>query len=284
MRGLRGPGVAQVGEDRSFGAPIYQRTQHAHSVRSAASAGIVLRVGEHEGLAGAVALGPRIGDRFAGLPDLPRESSLFRIHQRKQAIRRFVRRVLRRRIRDDGRSAFRDVRRRESKGEGRAHDFTTLRIGHRAIKALRRLDQRALPGQRHQEIGAPHRLEQRPLARQPVQHHRGSRTRFRQIDMRIGPAYHQRGSMLHHALGNVGVEIETDDDRQIRPHAFAQALQQLAFAVLLMLRHHRAVKIEIEAVDLAQRADPLQQLADDLLIGVDLNLRRRRSGAPQGRQ
>ena len=98
-------------------------------------------------------------------------------------------------------------------------------------------------------------------------------TGFRQIDMRIGAADHQHRRMLDHALGDIGVKIEADDDWQVRPDLFAQALQQFALAVLVILRHHRAVQIEIDAVDLAQRANPLQQLADDPLERVCLYFR-----------
>src|SRR5688572_11463296 len=102
--------------------------------------------------------------------------------------------------------------------------------------------------------------------------------------MRIGPAHHQRRCVLHHALGAVGVQIEADDHRQVRPDLLAQPFQQFALAVLMLLRHHRAVEVEVDAVDLAERSDALEQLPDDLLVGVGLDLRRWRSGAPQRRQ
>ena len=47
--------------------------------------------------------------------------------------------------------------------------------------------------------------------------------------MRIGPAHHQRRRVLHHALGDVGVEIEADDHRQVATDLPAQPFQQLLF-------------------------------------------------------
>ena len=52
MRGCGGFGVAQQGEQRAVGVGIDQRGKQPGGVRAAASARIVLRVGQNDGLVG----------------------------------------------------------------------------------------------------------------------------------------------------------------------------------------------------------------------------------------
>ena len=48
---------------------------------------------------------------------------------------------------------------------------------------------------------------------------------------------------------HVGVQVEARDDRHLRPDDAAHARENLAFAVVEMLGHHRAVQVEVDAVD-----------------------------------
>ena len=55
--------------------------------------------------------------------------------------------------------------------------------------------------------------------------------------------------MLDHRARDVGVQVEARDDRHARPDHLAHAREQLAFAVVEMLGDHRAVQVEVHAVD-----------------------------------
>ena len=55
----------------------------------------------------------------------------------------------------------------------------------------------------------------------------------------------------------------------------AHAREQLAFAVVQMLGDHRAVQVEIDAVDGPEPGEAREHLADDALVRIARNVRRR---------
>ena len=79
------------------------------------------------------------------------------------------------------------------------------------------------------------------------------------VHMRVGAVGHQRVSLAQHALGHVGVQVQADDDRQVRPNDRAQPGQQLALAVCGLFGHCGAVQVEVD------RIEPTGQCRDDIL-------------------
>ena len=169
-----------------------------------------------------------------------------------------------------------DVGRREAAGEGQAGDAAALQPRDLAVEAAGRLDQGAAAGQGDQEgklaVGLVPRPPPRPGVHEPMQQPQGACAGLRHVDVRIGAIDHQAVGQLHHLRGDVGVQVQADDDRQVRAQAVAQAAQQLALAVLVRLADHRAVQVEVEAVEAAQGVEVGEDLADDPLVGVDRHL------------
>ena len=107
-----------------------------------------------------------------------------------------------------------------------------------------------------------------PCAQDALEQRRGALARHRHIDMGIGPIGRERRRQLDHRRGDIGVEIEAGDDRQIRSHQTPQTPQQLALAIGQMGRDHGAMEVEIERIDGTGGGEALQQLAGDALIGL----------------
>ena len=57
------------------------------------------------------------------------------------------------------------------------------------------------------------------------------------------------------------VRIELDADHAVRPGERAHALEEIAFAIVIAVRHHRAMQVEHRAVDRERRL----QLAEDFI-------------------
>ena len=87
------------------------------------------------------------------------------------------------------------------------------------------------------------------LGDEPQQQLRGTAAGGRHIDMRVGAVADHRTGVPHHLRGQVGVVVEAGDDRQLLPDLRPDAAQQLALAVFVVLGHHRAVQVQIDAVD-----------------------------------
>lgn len=66
--------------------------------------------------------------------------------------------------------------------------------------------------------------------------------------MRIGAEGDERVSHRHHERRDIAVQVEADDERNVRPDRSAHPPQQFAFAVIMVLRDHGAVQVEIDAV------------------------------------
>ena len=61
--------------------------------------------------------------------------------------------------------------------------------------------------------------------------------------------------MLDHRARDIGVQVEAGDDRRAQSDDVAHAREQLAFAVVQVLGNHRAMQIEVHAVDRARRSE-----------------------------
>ncbi|MGY4596467.1 hypothetical protein ACVWXL_004213 [Bradyrhizobium sp. GM22.5] len=99
------------------------------------------------------------------------------------------------------------------------------------------------------------------------------------VDMGIGAVGDQRVRMLNHFGGDVGVEIEAGDQRNVLADDAAHARENLAFAVVEMFRDHRAVQIEIDGVDRAGGCNAIDHDLHDALEGVLGDMRRRARAA-----
>ena len=84
------------------------------------------------------------------------------------------------------------------------------------------------------------------------------------VDVGIGAVAGDDAGALDHGVGHLGVEVERHRDRHVRRDP-ADAIQKLAFAVVVVLGHHRAVQREQHGVA------ALLDLVDDgrrhLLVG-----------------
>jgi hypothetical protein len=76
------------------------------------------------------------------------------------------------------------------------------------------------------------------------------------VEMRVGAVADERIDRLHHAVGDVGVEVERRDDRHVRPDDLAHHREEGAFRVVVLGRHRRTVGADIDRVERQRRAQP----------------------------
>ncbi len=76
--------------------------------------------------------------------------------------------------------------------------------------------------------------------------------------MRIGSEYAKSRGMADHALCDVGMKIQTDNDRQGSARQFANPGEQFALAILMRFGHHRSVQVKVNPVESAGLFDPVQ--------------------------
>jgi hypothetical protein len=102
--------------------------------------------------------------------------------------------------------------------------------------------------------------------------------------MRIGTIADQTVAVVDHQRSGIGMQIETDHDRHIRAERGTDAVDQLTFAVLVMLRHHRPVQIQIDRIERLTLVQPAQDDLGHVLERLDGDVGRRHAGAPGDRQ
>ena len=73
---------------------------------------------------------------------------------------------------------------------------------------------------------------------------------------------------FHHGRGQVAVRIQLRADHRVRADDLARAAQQIAFAIVVAVGHHRAVQAEQRHVHGAGVAQVLQQFVAQRFIGV----------------
>ncbi len=88
------------------------------------------------------------------------------------------------------------------------------------------------------------------------------------VDMRIGVVPDDHRGEVHQVPGGVGVEVERDGDRHVRPRDLADAAEDLVIGVGVILRDHRAMQVEHDTVGRQGVADAARQLPDESLEGL----------------
>ena len=86
------------------------------------------------------------------------------------------------------------------------------------------------------------------LVQDPKQKLRGSHAGVAHIDMGVGVVGSQSIDVSQHPFGDDPVQVDGDDDRQIRPGQPANPLEERAFGINLARRRHRAVQREQDAI------------------------------------
>ena len=93
--------------------------------------------------------------------------------------------------------------------------------------------------------------------KQPAEYRVTPGTGLGHINVRVGPEYAKGGGVGHHALGHVGMKIQTDDDRQGIPGKVTNAPEQFPFTIFVGFRDHCTVQIKIDPVQRPRLADAL---------------------------
>jgi hypothetical protein len=121
------------------------------------------------------------------------------------------------------------------------------------VKTPAGLDERRLRRQPGQEIERTHRLGKRPArSDRAFEQLRGTRARGGHVDVRIGAIGDETVRVFQHRARDIRMQVEARDDRHARTDDSADTREDLAFAVVEMLGDHRAMQVEIDAVDRAR--------------------------------
>ena len=160
--------------------------------------------------------------------------------------------------------------RKAAKHRGVEHD--ALRLGvdrdvHHVLHGLTR--RRVLERAREHRPDAPHHRRAHVAVERAHERPRRALRRLRHVDVRIGPVAGDDGGVLHHRRRQLRVEVEADGDRQARRDG-ADASQQLAFTVVHVLGHHRAVQGEERGV--AADADAADDGVAHVLVRAALDV------------
>ena len=129
-----------------------ERVGHAHRVRIATGAGVVLRVGDHHRAGGRKSQAHRLAHAAIGIEDLALEGGLARRHPPGHGVGRCIRLGLRGAIGHHGGAAIREISGRETGQEGQAGYALAFEGGELGIDRPAGLHCRGLPGDRN-EIG-----------------------------------------------------------------------------------------------------------------------------------
>ena len=115
-----------------------------------------------------------------------------------------------------------------------------------------------------------------------TQQYRGTRTGVRHVDVWIRSIGHQRIGHGQHALGHVGMQIQTGHDRHRWPDQRAHTCQQFTFAVVGVFRHGRSVQIQVHAIQPLHTSRPhvLHNRLTDTLESLLRDIGGRRSTGP----
>ena len=85
--------------------------------------------------------------------------------------------------------------------------------------------------------------------------------------------FQERGENVgvrHPLLGEMAVRVEFRGDDDFRADDRADPLQQIALAVVVALRDHRAVQTENHAIDRQRGAQLVEDLVAQILVGLEL--------------
>ena len=195
-----------------------------------------------------------------------------------------VRIRLRLAIGEYGSAATGKIRGGEARRKRQRRHGLALERGELLVDALGGLIVGALPTDRNQEGQLPECLCEClfGVEQQREMFGRGA-AGVGHVHMRIGAIGDQRIGVFDHFGRHVGMKIETDDQRQVLADDPAHTRKNLAFAIVEMLGHHRAMQVEIDGVELARGGDAVGDDLRDALEGVFRHMRRRRRAAGHGR-
>jgi hypothetical protein len=235
----------------------------------AAAAGIVLRVGDHHRPLRLGAYCHRLLHRFVGSQQRLGEYLLHPHDVAHEFVGGRVDRRLRIAVRDDGGTAVVQIGWWKARAIAEIEHVTAFACRGLRDYPLRRLDQRALEIERDQEWQLTERACGGLAAlKNGRQNARGAAAGLRPVDVRISVVDRHAVGASCHRRREIGVVVEADYDRHIRPYRRAHAAQYLAFAVLEIDRAHCTVQIEIDGVDRQRQRQTADQLADDALERV----------------
>ena len=121
-----------------------------------------------------------------------------------------------------------------------------------------------------QGVGEHRRVDEGASGAQPFVEHapddgRDAVPGLGHVHVRIGLEARQRVALGHHARRDVAVEVEGDAQRHVRREG-PDAGEELAFAVVVALGHHRPVQVEEDGV--AAGADRVEDRGGERLEGV----------------
>ena len=284
---MRGLGRFRIDDDadRGVGGAIAdQRAQHAGGVGVAAGAGIILGIGNDNRLAGKSCRLHRKPHAIIGREDAAVEIAFMAGDERGDPVRGRIRVGLGPAIGEHARAAVGEIGGRKTRRERQRRHRVALKRGEFCVNALAGFVIGALPGDRNQERDLPERLGETMFgAQQQRKMPCGGGAGVGHIDMRVGAIGDQRVRLFDHLRRHIGVQIETDHQRQIRADHLAHARNDFALAIVDMLGDHGAMQIEINRVDRTRRLDAIDDRFGDAFIGVLRHMRRRARGAPDGR-
>ncbi len=184
-----------------------------------------------------------------------------------------------------GRPAFREIRRWKAREIRHVqHLVAALELRRALDDAFRRLDHRALRVERNEERQPAQRAAPGlPVLENHVHHARGAPPRIYAVDVRIRPVADEPVGELDHLLRYIGVIVEADDDRHVRANASANATQELAFEILEILAHARAMKVEVDGLHRHLHGEHADHLAGDALERIARNHSARAAARPHER-
>ena len=88
--------------------------------------------------------------------------------------------------------------------------------------------------------------------------------------MRVGTIADKGVDPVDHAVGDIGVEVETGDDRHAGADDIADGLEEDALGVVLLRRQRRAMRADIDAVERQGRLEPacdgVEQLREEPML------------------
>ena len=214
---MRSPDRLRIVDHAGCGAGrlvAYQRSQHARGVGIAASAGIVLGVGDDDRLTCRFRQLHREAHAVIGRIDAAVEIVLVALHQRHQFVGCGIRIGLRPAVGKHARPAIPEVRRWETRRKRQRRHRVTLQRRKLLVNALGRLVVGALPGDRDQERQLSERFcKTLPRLRHQREVSCTGAAGVGHVDVRVGTVGNESIRMLHHLGRDIGMEVEAHDQR-----------------------------------------------------------------------
>ena len=203
------------------------------------------------GFDGAARQGDRLCHALGRRGDAAGEVGLMRVQIGLQRGDGGIGRGLRLGIAGDGDAAAGEVGIGEAEAEGElGAAMRGLQPGAFLQHQRHRRNHGALHGQRDQEVDLGEGARPRAAAADAFQQQpRRLRAGRLHVDMRVGAVGHQRIRQRHHLPRLVGMRVEADGQRQVRPDHGADPAQQLALRIVEADRDHGAVQFEVDAVE-----------------------------------